>query len=148
MGIFEWLEGTAGAQWVGDSLWGYPILLGLHVVGLAIFVGIVVMLDLRLLGSFKGLRVESFLPVMKFAWIGFVINAISGTLLFASQATIFVTDTQFLLKIGLVFVGAVTAGVIQHKIRNSEGANCRALAAFSLVAWIGAIVTGRLIAYL
>lgn len=148
MGIFQSLEGTAVALWVGESLWAYPFLLSMHAVGLAIIVGVVVMLNLRLLGSFKGLQVEGFLPVMKFAWAGFVVNAVSGAFLFSSQASYFVTSTPFLLKIGFVFVGAVMAGIIQNKIRNSEGSSCRALAAVSLVAWIGAIVTGRLIAYL
>jgi hypothetical protein len=148
MDMLYWLEETAVALWVGESLWGYPILLSLHVVGLAVIVGVAVMLDLRLLGSFKGLRVESFLPLMKFAWAGFVINAASGALLFTSQASYFVTNVPFLLKIGLIFVAAVITGIIQHKIRNSEGASCRALAVVSLAAWTGAIVTGRLIAYL
>ena len=39
--MFEWLELTPVAIWVGESLWGYPIMLGLHAVGLAIVVGIV-----------------------------------------------------------------------------------------------------------
>ena len=147
MEMLYWIEETAIAVWVGESLWGYPFLLSLHVVGLAIIVGIVVMLDLRLLGFFRGLQVESFLPLMKFAWVGFVINAVSGTLLFTSQASHFVTLVPFLLKIGLIFVGAAITGIIQNKIRNSKGASCRALAVVSLVTWIGAIVNGRLIAY-
>ena len=53
------VEESAVALWVGESLWGYPFLLSLHVVGLAIIVGLVVMLDLRLLGLFKELNVQS-----------------------------------------------------------------------------------------
>ena len=52
MAIFEWIEGTQVALWVGESLWAYPFMLSLHVIGLAIVVGVIVMLDLRLLGSF------------------------------------------------------------------------------------------------
>ena len=148
MEMFYWIEESAVALWVGESLWGYPFLLSLHVAGLAIIVGIVVILDLRLLGLFKALRVESFLPLMKFAWTGFVINAVSGALLFTSQASFFVTNVPFLLKISLIFAGAVITGILKHKIRNSKGASCRALAVVSLIAWIGAIVSGRLIAYL
>ena len=53
--MFEWLETTAPAIWVGESLWGYPIMLGCHVVGLAIVVGLFMMRDLRLLGFFQGI---------------------------------------------------------------------------------------------
>jgi hypothetical protein len=142
------VEESAVALWVGESLWGYPFLLSFHVVGLAIIVGLVVMLDLRLLGLFKELNVQSFLPLMKFAWVGFVINAASGALLFTSQASYFATHFPFLLKIGLIFCGAAITGIIQHRVRNVNGANCRGLAFLSLLAWIGAIVNGRLIAYL
>jgi hypothetical protein len=141
------VEESAIALWVGESLWGYPFLLSLHVVGLAVIAGIAIMLDLRLLGSFRSLDLESFLPLMKFAWIGFVINAVSGVLLFTSQASYFVTLLPFLLKIGLIFIAAVITGVIQQKIRNASSTRLGLLATVSLVAWLGAIVNGRLIAY-
>ena len=141
------VEESAIALWVGESLWGYPFLLSLHVVGLAVIAGIAIMLDLRLLGSFRSLDLESFLPLMKFAWIGFVINAVSGVLLFTSQASYFVTLLPFLLKIGLIFIAAVITGVIQQKIRNASSTRLGLLATISLVAWLGAIMNGRLIAY-
>ena len=141
------VEESAIALWVGESLWGYPFLLSLHVVGLAVIAGIAIMLDLRLLGSFRSLDLESFLPLMKFAWIGFVINAVSGVLLFTSQASYFVTLLPFLLKIGLIFIAAVITGVIQQKIRNASSTRLGLLATVSLVAWLGAIVNGRLITY-
>lgn len=157
MGLFEWLEETSVALWVGESLWAYPFMLSLHVVGLAILVGVFVMLDLRLLGSFKAIRIDSFLPVVKFAWVGFLVNAISGAFLFTSQATFFVTSTPFLLKISMIFVGAILAAVIQSRLREARAAadgewvisgGTKVVAALSLAMWMGAIVTGRLIAYL
>jgi len=147
MEMLYWIEESAIALWGGESLWGYPFLLSLHVVGLAVIVGLTLMLDLRLLGFFEALSAQSFLPLMKFAWAGFAVNAVSGLLLFTSQASYFATHAPFLLKIGLIFVGAVTAGIIQHNLRNFQTKNARALAMVSLVAWGGAIVNGRLIAY-
>lgn len=143
-------------MWVGESLWGDPFVLSLHVVGLAILVGVFAMLDLRLLGSFKEMRIDSFLPVVKFAWVGFLVNAVSGAFLFTSQATVFVTSTLFLLKIAMIFVGAILAAIIQSRLRDARDATSgewaisggtKAVAALSLAMWIGAIVTGRLIAY-
>ena len=75
--MFEALENTAAAIWVGESLWGYPILLGMHVVGLAIVAGIFLMLDLRILGFNKGVSYESFLSLFRIAWIGLAINGLS-----------------------------------------------------------------------
>lgn len=144
------------ALWVGESLWAYPFFLSLHVIGLAIVVGIFIMLDLRLLGSFKEIRVAAFLSLMKFAWIGFIVNAISGAFLFTSQASFFVGSTPFLLKIGMIFIGAIMAAIIQTKLRELNNSNNSAtisgstkiIAIVSLTCWIGAIITGRLIAYL
>ncbi len=80
--MFEQLENTSVALWVGESLWGYPFLLSLHVIGLAVVVGIFSMRDMRLLGLFSGIHPAAFLPLSKLARVGFLINAISGILLF------------------------------------------------------------------
>jgi len=155
--MFEWLEGTPVAIWVGESLWGYPIVLGLHVIGLAIVVGIFVMRDLRLLGLFDGISYESLDSLRNLAWSGFVINAISGCCLFTSQATTFASSTPFLLKISMIFLAAICEAVIQHKSHDGAGAwddagavagSVRALAMLSITLWTGAIISGRLIAYL
>lgn len=155
--MFEQLETTKVALWVGESLWGYPIMLGLHAVGLAIVVGIFLMRDIRLLGYFQGISYESLDSLKSLAWVGFVINAVSGCFLFTSQATLFVTSTPFLLKIAMIFLAAVCAGIIQHKLHDeapswdSSGAvtgNVKVLAMVSTALWMGAIISGRLVAYL
>jgi len=74
--VFEQLEMTEIALWVGESVWGYPIMLSLHALGLAILVGIFSMFYLRILGAFSGISLPAFLPLVKFAWVGFVINAV------------------------------------------------------------------------
>ena len=155
--MFEWLEMTPPAIWVGESLWGYPIMLGAHVVGLAIVVGLFMMRDLRLIGFFQGISYESLDSLRNLGWTGFVINAISGCFLFSSQATVFIDSTPFLLKIGMIFLAAIFAAIIQNKLRDeapqwdSSGAvvgNVRIIAMVSAALWIGAIISGRLVAYL
>ena len=155
--MFEWLETTAVAIWVGESLWGYPIMLGLHVVGLAIVVGIFVMRDLRLMGFFQGVSYESLNGLRNLGWTGFVINAISGCFLFSSQATIFITSTPFLLKISMIFIAAIFAALIQNRLRDDAVAwdgqgraagSVRNFAIISTAMWMGAIIAGRLVAYL
>ena len=147
--MFEWLENTSVALWVGESLWAYPFMLSLHVIGLAIVVGILSMLDLRLLGAFKGIRTESFLPLLKFAWIGFLINATSGVFLFTSQATTFVQSKPFLIKIACIFVGAILTKVIQNKLsKSASDGSMKGIAVVSLLLWLVAITAGRLTAYI
>ena len=155
--MFEWLETTPVALWVGESLWGYPIMLSLHAVGLAIVVGIFVMRDLRLMGFFDGISYESLDSLRRLGWAGFLINAISGCFLFTSQATMFVESTPFLLKISMIFLAAVCAAVIQNRSHaeavawdtgGAAAGSVRGLAMLSTGLWMGAIVSGRLVAYL
>ncbi len=156
--MFEWLENSAIALWVGESLYGYPFMLALHAVGLAIVVGIFAMRDLRVLGFFPGIRYAAIDSVRKLAWSGFLINAVSGCFLFSSQATVFVDNTPFLTKLSLIFLAAICAAIIQNRMHNEaagwdeSGAvadrSVRILAFVSLLLWTGAIVAGRLVAYL
>ncbi len=154
--MFEWLESSALAIWVGESLWGYPIMLGMHAIGLAIVVGIFVMLDLRMLRVIRGVSFTAFLSLFRLAWIGLIINTLSGSSLFTSQATTFVESAPFLIKISAVIAGVILGVFIQRRLKlraadwdisdNNIESSATALAALSLVCWIGAIVAGRLIA--
>ncbi|MCG8450379.1 MAG: hypothetical protein MI725_12490 [Pirellulales bacterium] len=155
--MFEAIENSAVAVWVGESLWAYPFWLGLHAIGLAIVVGVFAVRDLKLIGLFDGISITSFLPLTKFAWLGLLVNATSGLFLFTSQATIFVASTPFLTKITLIFAAAILALVIQNKLRAELASGSEAMAGSgslkliamaSLALWIGVIVAGRLIAYL
>jgi hypothetical protein len=158
MQVFEWLETSALGIWVGESLWGYPIMLGTHAIGLAIVVGIFVMLDLRILRVIRGISFDAFLSLFRLAWIGLIFNTISGSALFSSQATTFVESAPFLIKIAGVICGVIIGVVLQGRLKKRVAAwdaddsniesSATALAALSLVCWIGAIFAGRLIAYL
>ncbi|MDX1480593.1 MAG: hypothetical protein R3315_02900, partial [Woeseiaceae bacterium] len=74
--MFETLEQSGLARWVGESLWGYPILLSMHIVGLAIVVGIFIMRDLRILGIIGGIPADALAALTKLGWSGFLINAL------------------------------------------------------------------------
>ena len=156
--MFESLENTSLAIWVGESLWGYPLMLGSHAVGLAIVVGLFFMLNLRIIGFNKGVAFDSFLRLFRLAWIGLAINAASGFALFSSQATIFIESTPFLIKITCILLGIVIAVLIRRQLTTNAAAwdasdekatgVIRPLAIASIACWIVAICAGRLIAYL
>ncbi len=155
--MFNWLENTAVALWVGESLWAYPLLLSLHIVGLAVVVGIFSMRDMRLLGLFPAIQPAAFLSLNKLAWTGFGLNAVSGFLLFTSQATTFIASTPFLVKIGCIAIAMVLAAIIQYRLRkellgkiekHTVIKSTRTIAAASISLWMAAIFAGRLIAYL
>ena len=155
--MFQWIEDSAVAEYIRVSAFGYPAMITLHSLGLAIMVGLSVVLSLRVLGFFGTIPYPSLYRLLKVAWVGFIVNFISGGLLFAAQATTYMTDVTFLLKMSLVIIGAILVGILQSMVkkgvtewRPGEPAPTAAkvVAALAIVAWTGGMVTGRLIAYL
>lgn len=150
MGFLSWLESTGLAAWVGGSLWGYPIMLTTHSVGLAIVVGLLFMMSLRFFGMAGGVPVASFERFFPTAWFGFAINALSGTALFTMQATWYVTSVPFLLKIAGIVVGVVLMVMIQKELKGATEvtSKLKTLGIVSLIAWSVAMIGGRMIAYI
>jgi hypothetical protein len=130
----------------------------LHSLGLAIMVGLSVVLSLRLLGWFDGVPLKPLLRLLKVAWIALIVNTLSGGSLFMYQGTTYVTKGIFLTKLAMVLIGAVLVAVMQVKTTAALAAGAgtigsgplqlKILAWAVIVAWTIAMVTGRFIAYL
>ena len=147
--MLVWIENTSLALWVGTSLWAYPVLLSAHITGLAVIVGIIAMRDFHLLGFINGVTEANFLELKKLAYCGFLINGISGIMLFASQASYLSTNLPFLVKLFFIGSGMLLASKIYKKIEKNTGrTSTKILAILSLSSWFGAITAGRLIAYI
>ena len=151
------LEHTAFFAWVRESpsLWAYPVLLFLHTVGLALLVGTNAAIDLRILGAARGLSLapmERLLPVM---WIGFWINAITGSILFIADATTRLANPAFPYKMGFIALAIGNVFLIKRHVfrdplidKGPVPLAGRILASTSILFWLGAITAGRLMAYL
>jgi hypothetical protein len=155
VGFLTWLEATGLAEWVRTSTAGYPMMITCHAIGMGIMVGLSVMLDFRLLGGFAGIPVAALHRLLGIAWIGFGINFLSGVALFSSQATAYIVNVVFMTKLALVFLGAIAAAILQPQLAHAGSwpggrapGGTRTLAFLSIVFWLGAIVLGRLTAYL
>ena len=156
--MLEWLEYTSLSIWVAESIWGYPIMLSLHIIGLAVVVGIFTVYNFRLLGLFNSLEFETFLDFFRLAWLGLLVNFVSGFTLFSSQATFYITNIPFLVKIFSIIAGSLLAFKIQLRLQSNVNAwdettaqptkKDHSFAVISLALWTSAIFGGRLIAYL
>ena len=155
MDLLSSLEGSGFSIWLreSNSIWGYPTILTLHTVGLALLVGANTVLDLRLLGCATRLPLAELSRAFRIMWIGFWINAVTGAVLFAADATTRGTSRLFIGKLLLVAVGVIVIVAIRRQVfgdtpdRPRIGPAAKALAAASLVIWIAAITAGRLMAY-
>jgi hypothetical protein len=157
MAFLNWLEDTSYSQWILGSLTGWPLMLTLHAIGLAITVGIIFSLNLRLLGLYGTIPYTSLHELMRIAWIGITINVVTGLSIFMTQASSYVTSLPFILKITFIVLGIANLVYTQKTLRleagrwQAEGAVPplgRRLAISSLFLWVFAVVTGRLIAYI
>ena len=127
-----------------------------HAIGLAIVVGIIAALNLRLLGLYGTIPLTSLEPLMRVGWIGVAINLVTGLSLFTTQATVYVTNLPFVLKIAFVMLACANLAYTQRVLRRDAPAweaagkvtplTC-VLAGSSLLFWVMAVVAGRLIAY-
>lgn len=146
------IEGTGLAGWLRASRWGYAAVNGVHVLGLALLVGAVVPLDLRLLGMWRSVdRTALARVLLPVAAAGLAVAVTAGALLFAVRAREYAGLGVVQLKLALVAAGILSA-LAAHRAggRWLERAGSRRLAVHALVSlacWIGALACGRLIAF-
>lgn len=156
MEFLNWLSNTAFATWVreSESIWAYPTVLFLHSLGMALLVGFITAIDLRLVGIARSLPMAAMRRLIPLVWTGFWINAASGTLLLII-APEKLKNPLFWLKLTLIALGIVNLRMIERQVlgpmaSDSERLPPRAkiLGATSLVFWLGTITAGRLLAYI
>jgi len=156
--MMAWLEGTGLATWVRESpsLWAYPTVLTLHTVGLGIVVGASAVVDFRLLGYARRVRLADLSPLFALMAWAFLLNAATGILLFIADATTKSRQPVFYVKLSLIFVALwctfATRRIVLEDNPAPRADSARSsgarLAVLSLLLWAGAITAGRLMAYL
>jgi hypothetical protein len=126
------------------------MILTMHTVGLGIVVRAAAIVDLRLLGVGPGIPMQEMRRVFPLFWLGFFINLVSGLVLFVSEAADKAAQPVFLVKLLLVMIGVVVTARLRRATVDAAVPPLRArtLAQVSLFVWAGAIVAGRLMAYL
>src|SRR3989442_9154579 len=106
-----WLHSTR-LSWAmaGGVPWLWPMCETLHFIGLALLMGIVSVLDLRMLGMAKELPLGPLQRLMPFAILGFTINLVTGLLFFTGDPTQYIHNVAFGFK--LLFIGLAGVNVI------------------------------------
>ncbi len=151
------LEASAFAREMRGSLWLYPIVEVGHVAGIAVFVGSVAALDLRLLGFGRSLQVAALGRfLLRWAWLGFAVVVPTGFAMFSTHATEFAANPAFRLKLVLLAVAALNAAAFHLTVYRTAidwnrdlptPAAAKLAALLSLALWLGVIACGRMIAY-
>jgi hypothetical protein len=157
-GWLEALGNSALGVAMQDSLWLYPAVETVHLLGLAALVGCAVAFDLRLLGVSRHLPARA--TARHLLWCargGFAVAAVSGFLLFSSDPVALAGNPAFRWKLALIAVAGINAlrfhiGPFRTADDWGQGStaplSARIAAVVSLGAWAGAVTAGRLIAYI
>ena len=135
--------------WIGTHAFAYPLLEALHIVGIAMLLGSLLLLELRVWGFGAVLPVE---PLARLALpltlAGFALAATTGSLMFASQPGDLIANRVFVVKMGLVMLAGLNAASF-HARGGLQRVDpmARAQTLISVGIWLAVIFCGRWIAY-
>lgn len=141
------LEAWPPVEALRTSVWVYPALNALHILGLALLVGGILPLDLRRLGAWSGVAADGLERVLTLtAAVGLGTAALTGLALFSVSARDYAALDVFWVKMALVALGTLNA--LWTRRRFAAGRGTAGPAVVSAVAWLGALGLGRAIGYL
>ena len=155
------LEASGLGQAMRQWLWLYPTVEIVHIVGIGLLFGSIVVFDLRLLGLARDIPVKRLARhVLPWSAGSFVLIVPSGLLMFTAHASEFIESEVFVIKMLLIMAGLLNAGLF-HTITfrtadvwDSEEMrklppppSARLAGGLSLLIWISVIACGRLLAY-
>jgi hypothetical protein len=154
----HWLQNTPWALALRQSDFFFPVIEGSHILALSISVGLILLLDLRLLRLIlPSERVSKIMSqVMPWALPGFGIMFVTGLLLFFAQAEKVYTNGYFRVKMLVLVLVGINALIYQLKfypamaewdLSESVPRGAQVIAAVSLAFWMIVIACGRLMAY-
>jgi uncharacterized protein DUF6644 len=155
----KWLEHTPVGTHVRESLWLFPTIETLHLFGIVLLVGSTSFFDLRLLGlAMKEQPVSRIVGRLQpFVWAGFLVQVTTGFLLFSSEATKMYANDAFRLKMLMIVVAGLNAGIFHftgyrsvEKWGNTPVTpiGAKAAGALSILLWFGIVAAGRWIAFI
>ena len=157
--ILTLLEGSALGQVMrGLGVWSYGLYNLGHILGISLLFGSIVVLDLRLLGLWRGIRLSTLAtPVVPLAAVGFSVAAISGICMISTNATDYLGNPFIYIKFPAIALGLLNVLVLKfmpawrhrqtREPSRREQIQLAVAGGASLLCWLTAITAGRMIGY-
>lgn len=145
---------AAGAAFVLDNPWVWPISEIFHFVGLCLLFGVVLLVNLRMLGVVTGVAFVDLNQLLPWAMLGLVINVVTGMLFFLASPDQYTQNTTFAWKIGAMLLGGLSllypTMVNENSVSKPEAyaAITRVVGGASICLWVVVIFLGRFLPYL
>ena len=109
--LVSWLQSTSLSHAIVGSLWVWPAAETLHFIGLALVIGIIGLLDLRLTGCFRSVPIAAIRDLVPYAVLGFLLNAVTGVVFFVGHPEQYVRNVAWWLKVGCLVVAGLNAAI-------------------------------------
>lgn len=135
--------------WIVTHPYAYPLLEALHIAGIGVLLGNLVLFELRVWGFGAALPAAALARLaLPLAAGGFVLAAASGSLMFLSQPAELLGNRAFVVKLALLLLAGANAALFHARGGVARlDRTARALTALSLGLWLAVIGCGRWIAY-
>jgi hypothetical protein len=154
----QWLDQTAVGSTIRQSLWLFPAIETVHLLGMAALVGTITVLDLRLLGwTMRQRRVSEVVArLLPWTWLGFGVQVVTGALLFSSEAVKIYGNPAFRLKMLFLLLAGIQALIFQTVVsrklpawdnRPAPPVMARITGMISILLWIAIVTAGRFIGF-
>ena len=145
------VQGSDLATALRFSRWGNEAINATHVLGIALLVGSIILLDLRLMGFWSSVPREPLIRVLVLVVVlGLAIAIIGGLRLVSVHAVEYAALGGFQLKLLLILIGA-TSAVMMHiahgRWLHTSNERCFTKSLLSMVCWHGTLIAGRMIAF-
>jgi hypothetical protein len=158
MSFLAWLHDTSFSVMMRDSVWAEPIVETIHVLTLTVFLGFVLLLDLRLLDlALRRRRVSDlFVQLNPGLFGGFAVMVVTGAMLFCGDPIAFFSTLFFKLKMIMLLLAGLNVLIFNFTVGRRLGEwdtapatpwGAKAAGIVSLVLWISIVAAGRGIAY-
>ena len=151
--FFEWCEATAIGEGIRNSLWLFPVIEAVHLLGLSLLGGALLVVDLRLLGvGLKRQTIAELAGHMR-PWLvaAVVVMGITGLSLFLSEAVKCYFNTSFWVKMTTLPIALTFTFTIRQRIARGGGlkatARTRLVGAASIMLWFTVAAAGRWIGF-
>ncbi|MBL8642311.1 MAG: hypothetical protein JNK21_00145 [Rhodospirillaceae bacterium] len=156
--VCAWIGAQPFAVEIAESAWLFPIIESIHVLALALVVGSIAMVDLRLLGvvAVRTRVTERINHLLPYTWAAFTAAVVSGGLLFSSQAATYCANIHFQLKLGFLALAGINMAVF-HLAGYRDVAkwdsdikppgSARIAGGVSLSLWVAIVCFGRWIGF-
>jgi hypothetical protein len=152
-----WIRATGISEWVRGLPWVWPMLETLHFVGMCLLLGVIGLLDFRLLGFMRSLEMGALRRLLPWGIVGFAINLVTGALFVIGAPDQYVRNPAFYGKLLFLIIAGLNAAYFEThagrqalamgKVENTP-IGFKVAGAVSLFSWFMVLYWGRMLPFI